>query len=455
MAESVVSLHDLCIDYWNKALHDDFKSFIETPNISPCFGHQEHALTIVKIITQYIDKIGLECLTIIDNDEGYSPFMIINVNFSSSGKKVGFYCHADKQPPLTEKWSEGLHPYKLVEVENKLYGRGNVDDGYAIFTVLNMLALMQKNLNHKSLDNYVLLIEMSEESGSCHLKHYLDKHHHIIKDLKYLFVVDSGGPSLERLWITTSFRGCFMGELKVKVASKAQHSGEVGGIVPHPFFILNDVLSRLVKESYGVVSFDSDKELSQSMEVPDEVEIKCDVIDSIKQPSKKILYNNNVHFSSVSIIGLDGLPSVKDGGNIIVPEITAKLSIRVSSMFKIDEIIDYVKRILEEEHHSGAEITFTSGLKCDGWHSKTLTLEKEINEIVSVHYKKSIGYVGCGGSIPIMSMLESSLPECEIIATGILTPESNAHGPDEHLDIPTLHKFTKSLIDIIQLIAKN
>jgi acetylornithine deacetylase/succinyl-diaminopimelate desuccinylase-like protein len=39
-------------------------------------------------------------------------------------------------------WLEGLHPTKPVIIDNKLYGRGGADDGYAAFTaILSIKAL--------------------------------------------------------------------------------------------------------------------------------------------------------------------------------------------------------------------------------------------------------------------------------------------------------------------------
>ena len=44
---------------------------------------------------------------------------------------------------------------------------------------------------------------------------------------------------------------------------------------------------------------------------------------------------------------------------------------------------------------------------------------------------------GEGGSIPFMGMLGHRFPDAQFVITGALGPGSNAHGPNEFLDLPT------------------
>ena len=42
-------------------------------------------------------------------------------------------------------------------------------------------------------------------------------------------------------------------------------------------------------------------------------------------------------------------------------------------------------------------------------------------------------YMGTGGSIPFMAMLSEKFPGVQFVVTGVLGPQSNAHGPNEFL----------------------
>jgi hypothetical protein len=41
-----------------------------------------------------------------------------------------------------------------------------------------------------------------------------------------------------------------------------------------------------------------------------------------------------------------------------------------------------------------------------------------------------------------MGMLGESFPDAQFLITGVLGPESNAHGPNEFLHLPTARKLT-------------
>jgi len=43
-------------------------------------------------------------------------------------------------------------------------------------------------------------------------------------------------------------------------------------------------------------------------------------------------------------------------------------------------------------------------------------------------------YMGTGGTTPFMGMLGEKFPEAQFLITGLLGPNSNAHGPNLHID---------------------
>jgi acetylornithine deacetylase/succinyl-diaminopimelate desuccinylase-like protein len=58
-------------------------------------------------------------------------------------------------------------------------------------------------------------------------------------------------------------------------------------------------------------------------------------------------------------------------------------------------------------------------------------------------------YMGMGGTIPFMKMLGDNFPNVQFVVTGVLGPKSNAHGPNEFLDIPTGKRITACMSQVI------
>ena len=50
-------------------------------------------------------------------------------------------------------------------------------------------------------------------------------------------------------------------------------------------------------------------------------------------------------------------------------------------------------------------------------------------------FGKPAAYMGEGGTIPFMSMLGAKFPQAQMLVTGVLGPKSNAHGPNEFIDL--------------------
>ena len=57
--------------------------------------------------------------------------------------------------------------------------------------------------------------------------------------------------------------------------------------------------------------------------------------------------------------------------------------------------------------------------------------------------------MGEGGSIPFMGMLGAKFPNAQFMITGVLGPHSNAHGPNEFLDLQTGERVTQSVAHVL------
>jgi acetylornithine deacetylase/succinyl-diaminopimelate desuccinylase-like protein len=238
---------DLVEKTWNESILPVLQDYIRIPAKSPDFdadwaanGYMDQAVALAR---KWCEAQGVEGLQIETHQlEGRTPVLLLELPSrlpadAPEARKddvVLLYGHLDKQPEM-EGWDEGLGPWEPVVRDDKLYGRGGADDGYAVFASVTALrALQQAGGQHARC---VVLIECCEESGSYDLPAYLDHFADRIGTPSLVVCLDSGAGNFEQLWCTTSLRGTCSGDLEVEVLTEGVHSGDAGGVVPSSFRI--------------------------------------------------------------------------------------------------------------------------------------------------------------------------------------------------------------------------
>ena len=66
-------------------------------------------------------------------------------------------------------------------------------------------------------------------------------------------------------------------------------------------------------------------------------------------------------------------------------------------------------------------------------------------------FDREPGRVGEGGSIPFLADLQRGFPATPIVATGVLGPHSNAHGPNESLHVPMAKAVTHLVAELVRV----
>jgi acetylornithine deacetylase/succinyl-diaminopimelate desuccinylase-like protein len=390
--------------------------------------------------------------------EGRTPLIFIEIP-GKTDDTVLLYGHLDKQPEMAG-WAEGTGPWVPVTREDKLYGRGGADDGYAMFASLAaILALHEQNIPHA---RSVVLIEACEESGSYDLPAYIDHLSDRIGTPSLVVCLDSGCGDYERLWLTTSLRGIAMGTLTVRVLTEGVHSGDASGIVPSSFRILRQCLSRIEDENTGEIKLndlfvqvppDRLEQVKQSAKIlGDAVYSKMPFASATRPMSDDLtqLILNRTWRPQLAVTGMEGYPLPENAGNVLLPFSTAKLSIRLPPTCDEKTAVQSVKRALEADAPYHAEIVFHAEGET-GWNAPPLEpwLEKSVTRASETHFGKPAAYMGEGGSIPFMAMLGEKFPKTQFVVTGVLGPHSNAHGPNEFLHIPTAKKVSAVIASIL------
>jgi len=371
---------------------------------------------------------------------------------TDTGDTVLLYGHCDKQPEMTG-WREGLGPWTPVVEGERLYGRGGADDGYAAYAALTAIeAIRREGLPHARC---IVLIEASEESGSPDLPAYIDDLADRIGRPTLVVCLDSGCLDDRRLWVTTSLRGLAGGVLRVDVLREGVHSGEASGVVPSTFRVIRQLLDRVEDATTGRVLLprlhvdippDRRAQIEQTaaeFTIGDHFPwIHDDVEPMETDPVEQILAQT--WRPAVSYTGSHGMPDVGRAGNVLRPHTSLKLSVRLPPTCDPEVALGALTEALTADPPSGARVEFLDAHAGPGWNAPEFSpwLEAALVDASLAVFGDSYRAFGEGGSIPFMGMLGEKFPAAQFVVTGALGPGSNAHGPNEFLDMATARRVT-------------
>jgi len=456
-----ISLTD---EEWEKSIIPELVEYIRVPNKSPAFdpdwqsnGFMEQVVDQFVTWSQHQNIEGMK-LDVIRLPKR-TPLIFIDIP-GDTENTVLLYGHLDKQPEMMG-WSEGFGPWKPVLKENKLYGRGGADDGYALFASLLAIKILHKQkIPHARC---VVIIEACEESGSYDLPFYIDHLKDRLGKPELVICLDSGCGNYEQLWSTTSLRGLVGGELKVEVLDEGIHSGDISGIIPSSFRILRQLLDRiedpvsgqiLLEECYADIPNKRIEQAKHAASVLNEnVFRRFPIKGNIRPISDDMveLILNRSWRPTLSYLGASGLPEINDAGNVLRPFTSIKLSMRLPPTCSAKIVSKKLKELLLNDPPNGAKISFEIDWSVDGWMAPEISpwLEKALDEASENYFNKPSVHIGEGWSIPFMGMLGEKFPEAQFLITGVLGPGSNAHGPNEFLHIPAAKKITCCVAEII------
>ena len=471
---------------WDDDIVGQLRHYIGIPAKSPMFdadwakhGYLDTVLrnAATWVEAQRVDGLKLEIIRL----EGRTPVLFFEVAASqgnagalperASGAippTVVMYGHLDKQPEFTG-WRSDLGPWTPKYENGKLYGRGGADDGYAVYaSIAAIQALKSQGLAHPRI---VGLIETSEESGSRDLLPYVDALRSRMGEVALVICLDSGAGNYDQLWLTSSLRGMATGVLKVEILTEGIHSGDASGLVPSSFRIMRQVLDRLEDSATGRLLPDAfycdvpADRLAQAQVTAailgDEVyrrfpwaHYDCGgaavfALPTTTDPVQALL--KRTWLPALSVTGADGFPALQDAGNVLRPYTAFKLSLRLPPLVDAAMAAQQLKALLEDNAPYQARVTFEGLSAGTGWNAPTTApwLEQAVNAASQAHFGAGCGYIGQGGTIPLMNMLSKGFPKAQMMVCGVLGPKSNAHGPNEFLHVPYAKKLTAAVAQVI------
>jgi acetylornithine deacetylase/succinyl-diaminopimelate desuccinylase-like protein len=315
------------------------------------------------------------------------------------------------------------------------------------------------------------LVETCEESGSYDLLPYIDALRTRLGEVALVICLDSGAGNYDQLWLTTSLRGMAGGTLKVEILTEGVHSGDASGLVPSSFRILRHLLDRLEDSKTGRLlpaSFHCEVPADRMAQAKATAAILGDelykrfpwahydcggattiALPTTKDPLQGLI--SRTWTPTLSVTGAEGFPTLQDAGNVLRPYTAFKLSLRLPPLIDAARAVQELKTLLEDNAPYQAKVTFESNGGATGWNAPSSApwFEQALDQASQAHFGTSCGYIGQGGTIPLMNMLSTGFPQSQMMVCGVLGPKSNAHGPNEFLHVPYAKKLTAAVAQVI------
>jgi acetylornithine deacetylase/succinyl-diaminopimelate desuccinylase-like protein len=455
--------------FWEERILPALSEYIRIPVLSRAFdpdwetnGHTDRALALVLDWLEGNRPGGAKVR--VGKVPGRTPVLLVEIP-GSSDDTVLMYGHLDKQPEMSG-WRSGLSAWSPVREGSRLYGRGGADDGYAVFASVAALRALEERRPPRP--RVVVLIEFSEESGSPDLPAYIQKYASVIGTPGLVVALDSGVASYERLWSTTSLRGVVGCALEVEVLREGVHSGDGSGIVPSSFRIARRLLSRLEDETTGVVRPEGlrvpipegrvEEARAAAAALGDEIHSVFPWVSGMRpleEDGVELLLNRTWR-PQLEVTGQEGIPRIGEAGNVLRPFTTLKLSMRIPPTLDPSRAEAILRETLERDPPYGARVSCEFDEPAGGWDAPPLApwLKAALDESSEALFGKSAMHLGDGGSIPFIGELGRKFPEAQFLITGILGPESNAHGPNEFLEIDYAKKLTAAVSSVLEAYSR-
>jgi acetylornithine deacetylase/succinyl-diaminopimelate desuccinylase-like protein len=459
---------------WDEEILPALRDYIAVPALSrtfdPEWAEHGHLDLVVDVAAAWARRRAIAGLRVeVIRLEGRTPLLWFEVppfdgtagtagTDGAAGETVLLYGHLDKQPPMTG-WRDGLGPWEPVVVDDRLYGRGGADDGYAAYASLVAIEAVQAEGGRHG--RCVGLIETSEESGSPDLPAYVDHLAERIGPVGLVICLDSFCGDYDHLWTTTSLRGLLAGRLQVEVLSEGVHSGTASGIVPDTFRIARRLLDRvedadtgrvLVPELWAEVPEGRRAELAavgadlgEALTAVFPYVEGAGPVDPTAAPAAQL--TAKTWEPTLTVVGADGLPPTQTAGNVLRPSTTLALSFRLPPTVDAHEAAGAVTAALTANPPHGARVSFTLDAAEAGWDAPPTDrwLAEALDAASGALFGHPLRSIGEGGSIPFMAMLGRRFPDAQFVLTGVLGPGSNAHGPNEFLHLPTGRRLTAAV----------
>ena len=412
-------------------------------------------LDCAETVAQMVRDAGVSEVEIRDIG-GRLPLVWAEIPGPASAPTVLLYAHYDIQPAPVEEQGWETDPFQMtLKADGRWYGRGAADDKNGI--VCHLAALRTLGLREDGTAPLTIKIcfEGEEEYISA-LDPYVAAHPEMFAADVYL-VSDDGGMEVGKPSICTAMRGTVALTVTVRTIRQALHSGLFGGAAPDAMVAFLLMMGSCYGENGATQIPGLEGADYAGIDYPaDLLREQAGLLDGVDFSGAGSLSSRLWSHPSLSVIGLDKLPSIQGASNIVIPEVSAALSLRFQPGFTGREALDAL------EAHLKAHVPFGAQLEIVETHESSpfsFTPGEQFLDAAHDAFEAAFGaplkVKASGGSIPLMTELQKVAPEADFLVFGSADAESSKiHGGNESVDPAELERVTLSETLFLQKLAQ-
>jgi len=386
----------------------------------------------------------------LDLEGGGYPAVWGEIPAPDGAPTVLLYAHYDVQPaPMEQGWVSD--PFVPEMRDGRLQGRGAADDKSGVAIHAGTLRVF----GGKPAVGVKVIIEGEEETLS-HLEAYVEKHPDMFK-ADCMIIADMGNIECGEPVLTTMLRGDAQCIVEVRTIDHPLHSGVFGGPVPDAFVALVRLLDKLWDDRGntivpGLTRFEwpgadyPEPLLREMAGVLPGVEILGDASVSSKLWSQP----------NATVIGIDGVPSIAQAGNVLLPVARAKVALRIAPGADPEAELAKLMEHLRASAPWGVQVSVTAVKASNAFEAPTGGPAMVAGAAaLEAAYGKVPSEVGSGGSIPLLQTLMKASPGAEFILLGAEDAVANIHGANESVHPDEIERMIVAEALLIQALAEH
>lgn len=430
-------------------LLEELSTLVALPSISFPGFPEEPVHRMGEAVVDLFRRAGVADVRLIDIPGGY-PAVYADVPGPAGAPTVLLYAHYDVQPaPPEQGWDSD--PWRAtMKDDGRIYGRGAADDKSGLV----IHAGTMRTFDGKAPVGIRLLIEGEEETVS-HLEEFVEDNPDLVRADVFV-IADMGNASVGEPALTTALRGEVSCRVTVRTLDHPVHSGLFGGAAPDALIALIKILATLHDDEGntivpGVVSRDwSGDDFDEAA-----YRASSSILDGVDLVGSGSLASRLWSKPSATVIGIDA-PSVHGAANLLIPEATATVSMRIAPGSDADRELDLLITHLTEAAPWNVKVTVDK-VKA-GWPFAASMDGPGVTaarQALTEAFGKRARQIGSGGSIPLVASLTKAVPDADVILWGAEDLAlSRIHATNESVDPAEIEKLIVAQIRLLSLLSE-